>query len=56
MKEISELYNALSYFLDWNKVRVSCLAQIFQVSILPKSRGFLKQMLKKPPAIVGSFR
>lgn len=30
MKHISELQNTLSHFLDWNKARIHCLAQILQ--------------------------
>jgi hypothetical protein len=30
MKHISELQKTLSYFLDWNKARITCLAQILQ--------------------------
>lgn len=30
MKQISELHKTLSHFLDWNKTRISCLAQILQ--------------------------
>lgn len=30
MKQISELEKTLSHFLDWNKARITCLAQILQ--------------------------
>lgn len=30
MKHISELHKILSHFLDWNKARLTCLAQILQ--------------------------
>ena len=30
MKQISELQNILSLFLNWNKARINCLTQILQ--------------------------
>lgn len=30
MKQISELHKTLSHFLDWNKARIDCLAQILR--------------------------
>ena len=37
MKQISELRETLSYFLDWNKARISCLTQIIHALFLVRT-------------------
>lgn len=37
MKQISELQKTLSFFLDWNKARLSCLIQILQALFIVRT-------------------
>lgn len=58
MKQISELTDTLSHFLDWNKARISCLTQIIHALFLVRTVNLtqIAEAFQTPVKQASSYR